>query len=154
LQNPDFQSCIVSPFTSSGFLAIPNPYTGSMDRMGQFREPWQANLGALIRYDFSPTVSANIHLTNIYNWCWGGSSTAWNKAFKPNQYVCGYGQNNFNYVGALAGQPGFGGGFFYGDSPTSAANGSPNLPRPFLYPWAPFSGAEPFQAYFELQVKL
>jgi hypothetical protein len=153
-QNPDFQSCVVTPFTASGYLAIPNPYTGKMDTLGQYQEPWIMNLGALITYNFSPRVSANIHLTNIFNTCFGGSSTPWSTAFKPGAYTCAYLQNNTNYVGPLAGQPGFGGGFFYGNSPTSAANGSPNLPRPFLYPWAASNGAKPFQAYFELQVKL
>jgi hypothetical protein len=153
-QNPDFQSCVVSPFTASGFLAIPNPYTGKMDNLGQWREPWQMNVGALITYQFSPKVSANIHLTNIFNTCWGGSSTPWSSAFKPGYYTCAYQQNNTNYIGPLAGQPGFGGGFFYGDSPTSAANGSPNLPKPFLYPWASLNGGEPFEAYFELQIRL
>lgn len=140
--------------TDSGYLAIPNPFTGKFDNMGQYQQPWQANVGALIRYDVSPKVTANLTLTNILNYCWGGSSTAWSTAFKPGSVVCGYGQGNGSYVGPVSGQPGFGGGFFYGDTPGSAPNGSPTYPASFNYPFAPYSGALPFQAYLEVQIKL
>jgi len=140
--------------TDSGYLAIPNPFTGTFDAMGKYQQPWQVNVGALIRYDISPRVTANLTLTNILNYCWGGSSTPWSTAFKPGSVVCGYGQGNGTYIGPQSGQPGFGGGFFYGDSPGSASNGSPTYPAAFNYPFAPFSGALPFQAYLELQIKL
>ncbi len=152
--NCDFLTAGPTSFTSSGFLAIPNPYTGTMDNMGQFQQPWQLNIGALVRYEVSPKVTANLTLTNLYNWCFGGSNTAWSSAFKPNQWVCGYQNVNGNYVGPLSGQPGYGGGFYYGSSPTSASNGSPTYTNSFNFPYAPYSGALPFQAYFELQIKL
>jgi hypothetical protein len=125
-----------------------------MDSVGQFQQPWQLNMGMLIRYDISPRITANLTLTNIVNTCFGGNGNAWQAKFKPNSYVCGYGSANGNYVGPVAGQAGFGGGFFYGDTPGSAANGSPNYPSAYNYPFSPYSGAEPFQAYMELQIKL
>jgi len=153
-QNCDFITAGNTFSTDSGYLAIPNPFNGKFDQVGQYQQPWQANVGALIRYDVSPRVTANLTLTNLWNYCWGGSSTAWSTAFKPGTYVCGYGQGNGGYVGPTSSQPGFGGGFFYGDTPGSAPNGSPTYPAAFNYPFAPYTGALPFQAYLELQVKL
>jgi hypothetical protein len=150
----DFLTAGPTPFTVSGDLAIPNPYTGKFDNLGQFQNPWQLNIGALLRYDISPRITANLALSNIYNWCFGGSNTAWQKAYKPNTITCGYGSGNSNYVGPLSGQPGFGGGFFYGSSPTSAANGSPTYPNAFNFPYVPVNGALPFQAYLTVQIKL
>jgi hypothetical protein len=140
--------------TDSGYLAIPNPFTGTFDGMGKYAQPWQINVGALIRYDISPRVTANLTLTNILNYCWGGTNTAWSSAFKPGNIVCGYGSSNGTYVGPTSSQPGYGGGFYYGTSAGSATNGSPNYPAAYNYPFAPLSGALPFQAYFEVQVKL
>ena len=153
-QNCDFLTAGPTFSTDSGLLAIPNPFTGKFDSVGQYQQPWQANVGALIRYDVSPRVTANLTLTNILNYCWGGTNTAWSTAFKPGSIVCGYGQGNGTYIGPTSGQPGFGGGFFYGDTPGSASNGSPTYPAAFNYPFAPFSGALPFQAYLEVQIKL
>jgi hypothetical protein len=149
--NADFLSCAASPFVQSGYLAIPNPYTGHFDSMTEFRQPWQFNLGALVRYEFSPRVTANLSLTNIVNTCFGGTATAWQKAFKPNSYVCGYNNSNGSFVGT---QPGA--GFFYGASGADPVNGpgaGTYAPR-YNYPFSPAFGALPFQAYFELQVKL
>ncbi|HKU66542.1 MAG TPA: TonB-dependent receptor [Candidatus Baltobacteraceae bacterium] len=157
--NCDFLTAGPTPVTDSGDLAIPNPYTGKFDMPGQYQQPWQVNMGALIKYDISPKITVNLALSNIVNWCYGGTNTAWQKAFKPGYQVCGYSSNptgtngNFNYVGPLSGQPGFGGGFFYGDSPGSVSNGSPTYPSAFNYPFAPFNGALPFQAYLQVQIK-
>ena len=153
-QNPDFLSCGATGNTQSGYLAIPNPYTGRMDSVGQFQQPWIFNMGALIRYDISPKVTANLTLTNLVNTCFGGTNTPWSSRFKPNNYVCGYNQGNGNYIGPTKGQPGFGGGFFYGDAPTDAVNGPGPYAPAYNYPFAPAFGAEPFQAYLELQIKL
>jgi hypothetical protein len=57
-------------------------------------------------------------------------------------------------VGPLSGQPGFGGGFFYGTSPTAAGNPTGPYPKAYNYPFAPFTGALPFEAYLEAQIKL
>jgi hypothetical protein len=154
----DFLTASATPFTQSGYLAIPNPYTGRMDGLGQFEEPWQFNLGMLLRYDVSPKISVNLSLANIVNTCYGGSNKPWQQAFKPNNYTCAYYPSVSTgagpYVGPLGGQPGFGGGFFYGDAPGSVSNGSPVIPGYQLYPFQPAYGALPFQAYLQVQVKL
>ena len=150
----DFIAAGASPVTQSGQLAIPNPLTGKMDTEGQFQQPWQLNIGALVRYDVSPRVTANLTLTNLVNRCFGGSSTAWSKAFPANQYVCGYGSNTTgpNNAGFIGTQPGA--GFFYGASGADPVNGTTPYAPAFNYPFYPVSGAIPFQAYFEVQVKL
>jgi len=152
--NPDFLTCPASPYVQSGYLAIPNPFTGSMDSVGQYQQPWQFNMGALVRYDLSPTVTANLTLTNLINRCFGGSKAPWASAYPANSIVCGYGQGNGSYIGPVKGQPGFGGGFFYGANAQDPANGAATSPGPFNYPFTPFFGAEPFQAYLEVQIKL
>jgi hypothetical protein len=145
----DFLTASASPFVTSGYLAIPNPYTNRMDGLAEFQQPWQLNLGALIHYDISPKISANLTLTNIYNWCFGGTKTAWSNAFAPDTHVCGYGQNNFEFVGGAPGS-----GFYYGASPTDPANGPGAFAPAFKYPFAPVSAYYPFQAYLQVQIKL
>jgi hypothetical protein len=147
----DFLTASASPFVTSGYLAIPNPFTGRMDTLGGLEQPWQGNIGALVHYDISPKLALNMTFANIYNWCWGGTKTAWSDAFGPSRYICGYAQNNFEFVGGAPGS-----GFFYGASPTDPANGpgATSLAPAFRFPFAPSSGYLPFQAYVQLQVKL
>jgi hypothetical protein len=145
----DFLTAGASAFVTSGQLAIPDPYTNKMDALGAFDEPWQFNLGALIRYDISPKLSANVTLTNIFNTCYGGTKTAWQSQFKPNKWVCAYYPNASSFIGT---QPGA--GFFYGANGRDPANGTTPYASAFNYPFYPVSGAIPFQAYFELQIKL
>jgi hypothetical protein len=120
-----------------------------MDAVGAFQEPWQFNLGALITYQVSPKVSANLSLTNLVNTCFGGTNTAWQKQFKPGQWVCGYGANAGSFIGT---QPGA--GFFYGASGSDPVNGGQPYATAFNYPFYPYSGALPFQAYLDVQIKL
>jgi hypothetical protein len=145
----DFLTSFASPYVASGQFAIPNPYTGKMDAVGAFQEPWQFNLGALITYQVSPKVSANLSLTNLVNTCFGGTNTAWQKQFKPGQWVCGYGANAGSFIGT---QPGA--GFFYGASGSDPVNGGQPYATAFNYPFYPYSGALPFQAYLDVQIKL
>jgi hypothetical protein len=149
-QDANYYSCGASLATASGYLAIPDPYSGSFDGVGQYREPWQFNLGAMIRYDLSPKVTATLNLANIYNRCFGGSSTAWSKAFPANQYVCGYA--DYNPYGWTGTQPGA--GFFYGASPTDPANGTQPFSQALVYPYTTLAGGLPFQAYLQVQIKL
>ena len=153
-QNADFFSCGPSPFVQGyGYLAIPNPYSGSFDQIGAYQDPWQLNVGAQIRYDVSPKVNVTLTMANIYNHCFGGASTAWSKAFKPNNFVCGYGVYNTFYGQQFVGtQPGA--GWFYGNSPSDPANGTVAMPNAYNYPFHPLDGALPFQAYLQVNIKL
>jgi hypothetical protein len=148
-QNCDYLTSYASGYVESGQFAIPNPLTGKMDSMGQYQQPWQFNLGAQVTYELSPKLTLMATLTNLVNTCFGGSSTAWSKAFKPSSYVCGYYSNAGSYIGS---QPGA--GFFYGASGHDPANGTAPYATAFDYPFGPFTGAEPFQAYLSLQLRL
>jgi hypothetical protein len=148
-QNCDYLTSYASGFVESGQFAIPNPYTGKMDSIGQYQQPWILNIGAQLRYEISPKMLATFTLTNLVNTCYGGSSTPWSKAFKPGKYVCGYGSNAGSFIGT---QPGA--GFFYGASGTDPANGTAPYAPAFNYPFYPFANANPFQAYMDLQIRL
>ncbi len=154
-QLADYQTC-------AGQVPIPDPATGRFDGVAQFTNPWIFNLGAQLTYDFSPRVSATVSLANILNRCFGGTSTSWSAAYKPNQAVCSYSQNynaftgNSTYLGWTPGEAfnTAGAGYFYGQSPADAANGTAGYPNVFNYPYVPVLAGYPFQAYFQLTVKI
>ena len=150
----DYTSCghaLTSDGTSPGELYIPNPQTGAFDTFGQFRQPWDFNLGLQMSYDFTPRISGRAIVTNLVNQCFGGSSEPWSRAYPPNSVICGYTSNTF-----------YNGGHFYnGTSPQdAAANGVAENPY-FAQSFAPSYG-DPFSSnyplalnlYFSLQVKL
>ncbi|MBV8198654.1 MAG: TonB-dependent receptor [Candidatus Eremiobacteraeota bacterium] len=150
----DYTSCsfaLTADGTVPGDLFIPNPQTGTFDTFGEFRQPWQLNLGAQVSYDFTPRISGKLMVTNLLNRCFGGSSEPWSQAYPPNSAICGYVSNTF-----------YNGGHFYnGSSPSDkAANGVPENPY-FAQSFAPAYG-DPFSFnyplalnfYFSLQVKM
>ena len=150
----DYTSCthaLTSDGTDPGELYIPNPQTATFDTFGEFRQPWQLNLGLQMSYDFTPRLSGRVIVTNLLNQCFGGSSEPWSRAYPPNSVICGYVSNTF-----------YNGGHFYnGSSPNDvAANGVPENPY-FAQSFAPaygdaFSSNYPLalNVYFSLQVKL
>ena len=149
-QYANYYSCSQSLATSSGYLAIPNPYTGAFDNVGQYMNPWQLNIGAMVRYEISPKITATLNLANIAGRCFGGTSTPWSKAFPANKYVCGYADNMaYNWAGKDPGA-----GFFFGGSPTDPANGTQPFSKALLYPYGTLWNSLPFQAYLDVQIKL
>jgi hypothetical protein len=129
----DYTSCtfaLTSDGTSPGTLYIPNPQTGTFDTFGEFRQPWQFNLGMQLSYDFTPRISGRVMVTNLVNQCFGGSSEPWSRAYPPNSNVCGYVSNTF-----------YNGGYFYnGASPNDVgANGVHGNPY-FAQSFAPSYG--------------
>ena len=150
----DYTSCshaLTSDGTNPGQLYIPNPQTGTFDTFGEFRQPWQLNLGLQATYDFTPRISGRAMVTNLVNQCFGGSSEPWSKAYPPSGAICGYVANTF-----------YNGGHYYnGNSPNDiAANGVPENPY-FAQSFAPsygdpFSGNYPLalNIYLSVQVKL
>lgn len=150
----DYTSCshaaVGASGSSPGTLYIPNPYTGTFDTFGQFRQPWQFNLGLQLSYDFSPRVTGTVTVANLVNRCFGGSVEPWTKQYPPSQYVCGYGYNKF-YISD----------YFNGSSPNDvAANGVPLNPY-FEQPFTPsygdvnsFNLPLPLQIYLQLQIKV
>ena len=123
-QNADYQTCASS-------IAIPNPSSGQFDNIGQYRNPWQLNLGAQLGYDFTPRVRGTILFANILNACFGGSAEPWTAAYAPNSVICAYAPNS-TYIGATPGA-----GYFYGNSGHSSANGSGTYPKLFDQAYAP-----------------
>jgi hypothetical protein len=145
----DFQTCGPSTFVASGNLAIPDPQTGTFDNVGQFREPWQLNMGLQFGYDVTPRIHLTATLANVLNTCFGGSAESWTAKYNPNNIVCAYAGNGQTYIGN---QPGA--GFFYGASGHDPANGTAGYPGVFNSQYQPLFGALPFQVYFNAQIRL
>jgi len=141
-QKADFLSCGPSIATGNGFLAIPNPQTGQFTNLAQYRNPWLLNINAQIGYDLSNKVKANLILTNLVTRCFGGTSTAWSGLWKPGNRVCGYNTNGYTYQS----------NFWNGTGPSDPINGP--IAGVEQQPYAPFSGVLPFNAYFNVQIKL
>jgi hypothetical protein len=152
--NADYTSCsfaITSDGSVPGNLYIPNPQTGTFDTFGEFRQPWQFNLGLQMSYDFTPRVTGRVVFANLINRCFGGSSEPWSRAYPPNTAICGYVANTFYN----------GGNFYNGSGPNDvAANGvreNPYFAQSFVPTYGdPFSSNYPLalNLYMSLQVKL
>ena len=134
----------------AGTLYIPDPQTGHFDGFGAFRQPSQLNLSLNLSYDVTPRIKANVLLANLVNACFGGTKEPWTNAFPPNSYTCGYIANQY-YVS----------NFYNGTSPHDlGANGVPLNPafaNAFIPAYADTNALTlpvPFNAYFQIQVKL
>jgi hypothetical protein len=148
-QAADYTSCNFAA-TPTGNLYIPNPQTGHFDGFGQYRQPWQFNMGLSLHYDVSPRIAVNAIVANLVNACFGGSAEPWTAANPPSGTVCGYSPNLF-YIS----------NFYNGTSPNDRiANGVPLNPY-FAQSFAPSYGDNnsynypmPLNVYVTLQVKL
>jgi len=134
-------------YTSCGWLTVPNPEDGNkFDSFGQYRNPWQLSINFQASYAVSPKVTATLVLANVYNRCFGGSVTPWSKSGPPGSHgICSY-SGNFAapYVSNL----------YNGYSPNDAsANGGPLNPY-IAHAYAATGFAQPFQAFFQVQIKL
>ncbi len=148
-QLADYQSC-------TGSVYIPDPVTGNFDGIGQFRNPWQLNIGAQATYTFTPRVSATLTVANLVNRCFGGTKEPWTAAYPSNNITCSY-VTNGNFLGYIPGAANNipGAGYYYGSSPTAAPNGTAGYPNILNYPYIPSAfGGLPIQAYFQLNVKV
>lgn len=146
----DYQTCPSN-------IAIPNPVTGQLSSIGQYRNPWDLNLGAQLAYDITPQIRASVLLANIGNWCFGGSSEPWTAAYPPNSVICTYSYNT-SYLGWSPGEAynTAGAGYFYGSSPHNSVNGTTGYPKQFdqAYAPGPYQIAAPFQVYLTLNIRL
>jgi hypothetical protein len=84
------------------------------------------------------------------NACFGGSAEPWTAAYPPNSVICAYTESPA-FVGI---QPGA--GYFYGNSPHAAVNGTTGYPKVFdqAYEAGTFQISSPFQAYFQIHVRM
>jgi hypothetical protein len=124
--------------------AIPDPYTGHFDGIGEFREPAQLLANLRLSYSVNKNVELVATLTNLYNRCFGGQKTAFTYYSTPE--VCSYGS-------LAASEPPVGNAYNPGD----------NVQTFLKYPYEPAFGVyndngdstiAPFSAYFSLRVKL
>ena len=146
----DYFFCGGTPYTASNYLAVPNSFSGNtFDSVGKYTEPWQLNIGAHVTYDFSSKMKGVLDVSNIFNRCFGGTKTPWQAAYPAGQHICGWSSNAYSWTGNVPGE-----GFFYGSTPGNAANGTGPVPKSLSYPYTPFVGDLPVQAYFQLQIKL
>ena len=133
-----------SPYNAAsctGTLLTPDPFTGHFDNYGAFKEPnvFYGNLS--FSYDVSPKVTARLDLINVVTKCFGGSSVPWKISGKDG---CNYGPggtfvNNFYNPGDVIDQ--------YVKYPYNPNFGS-------VFQSSSGGQANPFQAYFSLNVKL
>jgi len=140
--------------SSLGILYIPNPQTAGFDTFGAYRNPSIMTGNLQISYDVSPRVTAQVTLTSLFHTCFGGTKTPWTAVYSPGSLYCGYVSNQGLYVA----------NDFNGPSPTAAASNGGVTPQPWqLQSYSPrtFNNGEsfgagyvPFNAYFQLQVKL
>jgi hypothetical protein len=140
---PNYNACFFAEGNSYGTLYVPNPYTGKFDSPGQYQNPWFFNLNVNVSYELSNKVKATLVLSNIYNTCFGGTSTPWSGASPPGYWACGYLPNDI-----------YTSNFFNGKSANDvAANGVKPLPQQ-LYPYQPVTTFLPFQAALQFQFQI
>lgn len=95
-------------------IYIPNPYTGVFDPIGAFTEPNELIANLQFSYDVSPQIQIVGQLTNIVNYCWGGSQMPWTFA---DGNICSYGNVQgtvypvapYGTPGAIVNPPGYSG---------------------------------------------
>ncbi len=135
--------------TCPGVVFIPNPFTGVFDPIGAFTQPNELIANLQLSYDVSPRITLVGSLTNLVNYCWGGTQAAW--SFNDGNF-CSYG-NVYGTVypvapngtpGAIVNPPGFPGSIIqpfrkfpyqpeFGPALISALNGSTKMPFQFYF---------------------
>ncbi|HEV3153375.1 MAG TPA: TonB-dependent receptor [Candidatus Baltobacteraceae bacterium] len=132
--------------TDAGLLPVflPDPFNGNQfDTLGAFKQPWRVSLSMNMSYEISPTISADLLLTNIVDYC-GQRGYAWDQAD-----VCVYSAPPSNFFAP-------GGNFF----PNSIIA---TVPVQMKYPYdfwlnnnnTGFIGVKlPFQATFNVHIKM
>ncbi len=135
--------------TCTGVVDIPNPYTGVFDPIGAFTEPNELIANLQLSYDVSPRIQLVGALTNIVNYCWGGTKEPW--TFNDGN-ICGYSNVQgtvypvapYGTPGAIVNPPGYNGSQIQpfrkypyepelGPAIVSALNGSYKTPIQFYF---------------------
>jgi hypothetical protein len=142
--------------SSLGILYIPNPQTGGFASPGVFKNPGILLGNLQLSYDISPKITALATLTGLFHTCFGGTKEPWTSAYAPGSTYCGY-VSNSQYGTYVS-------NYYNGSSPTAAASNMGVTPFPWqLQSYIPrtFNNGEsfgagylPFNAYFQLQIKL
>jgi hypothetical protein len=130
-----------------GFIDIPDPYTGIFDGIGAFTQPNEFMTNLQLSYQVSPRVQLVGVLSNIVNYCWGGSKEPW--SFNDGN-ICAYGNVTgtvypvapYGTPGAIVNPPGYNGSIIqpfrkypyeptFGPALVSAENSSTKMPLQF-----------------------
>ena len=133
--------------TCPGVVDIPDPFTGAYDGIGGFTQPNELLANVQLSYDVSPRISFVGTLTNLLNYCWGGTRTPW--TFQDGN-ICAYGNVDgsifpvapYGTPGAIVNPPGYSGSIVQpfrkypyepalGPALTAAENGSQKRPLDF-----------------------
>jgi hypothetical protein len=145
--------------TCPNFVAIPDPFTGSFDALGAFTQPNELVANLQLSYDISPRIQLVGILTNIVNYCWGGSQMPW--TFNDGN-ICAYGNGTselggtiypvapYGTPGAIVNPPGYPGSII------QPFRKFPYLPSfgPALVSAENFSTKAPIQFYLTANIKL
>jgi hypothetical protein len=127
--------------TSCGNLInIPNPDTGTFDSLGALTGPNRLTMNTQLTYEVNPRITAVATLANIFDTCWGGTKGAWTSVpGVPASKVCGYGAAGA--VGAIG--------------PVGNVYNPGTAIQPYVaHSYGPTFGSLPFNAYFDLKIKL
>ena len=120
--------------TCTNTLIIPDQFTGNFDTPGAFREPSLLTAHAQISYAASNRTTLQLTLSNIYARCAGGDSLPWTVG---GGHTCGY--------DVIPGHiPPVGNIYNPGDT----------IQRLVQFPYGNLFSTQPFNAYFNVSVKL
>ncbi|MBV8638490.1 MAG: TonB-dependent receptor [Candidatus Eremiobacteraeota bacterium] len=131
------------PASCTGQIFTPNPYSGSFDNLGQYKQPWTFTLGLNLQYAFTPRITAQLGLVNLVNTC-GQRGYPWDN---PN--ICTYGALGTGLMASA--------GNFYPNSNATTP------PPQMLYPYGAFVNntntgfvgvRQPVQLTGSLQIKI
>jgi hypothetical protein len=131
----------------AGIVDIPDPYTGAYDGIGAFTQPNEFMTNLQLSYQVSPRVQLVGVMSNIVNYCWGGSKEPW--TFNDGN-ICAYGSvagtvypvAPYGTPGAIVNPPGYNGSIIqsfrkypyepaFGPALVSAENSSTKMPLQF-----------------------
>jgi hypothetical protein len=147
----------LNPAGCVGSVFVPNPYSGSFDNIGQYRQPWNLTAGLGLSYEVSPRIKAQLNISNLITVC-GQRGYAWD-----NSHICTYGSLGASLL-APAGPTTMPGSFYPNmdaNSSGSVANATP--PVQMLYPYGVFINntntgfvgtTQPIQITGSIQIKL
>ncbi len=132
----DYSACGGGPFTG-GSIITPNPFTGTYDSFGSFKNPGELNVSAQIAQDLGKNATLTGIFTNIYHKCFT-RGYQWETGGGD---ACSY-FKNFNYLG-IAGANQQVPGQAYLPIQSNTAQG-----------YAPGNLQLPFNVYLSLQFKI
>jgi hypothetical protein len=125
--------------TCTGSMAAPDPFTGKFDDMGAFREPNHFLMHMQLSYELSSRTTLVANLSNLINRCSGGSIEPWTR-YQTSQ-TCTYEPPGYTASPTVQ----------YG---TNFYNPGSTFQTAYQYPYQQDPVISPFEATFQLQIKM